>query len=41
MGSVKTLGGRFVREVDNGRGGFVVCSDLDGNEFCLVSPKDQ
>ena len=36
--SVQALGGSFVGEVDNGQGGFIVCADPDGNEFCLVLP---
>ncbi len=38
LSSVQALGGSFVGEVDNGQGGFVVCADPDGNEFCLVLP---
>ncbi|MDA1036228.1 MAG: VOC family protein, partial [Chloroflexi bacterium] len=33
--SVQALGGSLVGGVDNGQGGFIVCADPDGNEFCL------
>ena len=36
--SVQELGGSFVQAVDNGQGGFFVCADPDGNEFCLTLP---
>ena len=36
---VEALGGSFVREVqDEGFDPFHVCTDPDGNEFCLVLP---
>ena len=32
------LGGQALRTIDNGQGGFTVCADPDGNEFCIGPP---
>ena len=34
--SVSAMGGSLVARADNEFGGLVVCSDPDGNEFCLT-----